>query len=83
MGRVDDWDEHEDDVRGSALRPAMEAAEVLAVAAAPPDGALERDLTWREMLRGTPIWVWLITCSSLGLIFAMCITILLLIVFWK
>ena len=55
------------------LAPADSAADSAADATAPPP------LTWRQMFRGTPIWVWGISCLTIGSICAMFFTIMLLI----
>ncbi len=86
--RVDDWDIL--DEAGAGAGPAAPGARPAdasppGVAGAAPAGLgaepVERALSWGEVFRGTPLWVWLIGGSALFLLCAMFAIVMLIIGF--
>ncbi len=73
-GRVDSWDEADADTPARVPAPSQPGA--------PPAAAEEAEpprLTWRQLLRASPPWIWLISCFSIGSICVMAMIILILI----
>ena len=86
---MDDWDLLDDEAGVGAAPtapgaiPAAAGAPGLAEAAPAEPGAepVERTLSWGEVFRGTPLWVWLIGGSAVFLLCAMFATVMLIIGF--
>src|SRR5690349_13154799 len=84
--RVDDWDEADDGAAKRATPPANEPVTASPAPAIDTETATldtPPDLPWREVLRNTPLWVWLISTSALFGICAMFVVVMLLIAIGK
>ena len=84
--RVDEWDEADDGAAERKTPPANEpvaASPPATVGTEPATRDTAPDLPWREVLRNTPLWVWLISTSALFGICAMFVVVMLLIAIGK
>jgi hypothetical protein len=87
---VDEWGAAEDGNAERGVRSAEDRSEALAAIESPgtddPDAAepaAQPELSWREMMRRTPLWVWLISTTALFGICAMFVTVMLVIALSK
>ncbi len=83
-GRVDNWDE--EDATPVQVAPVAHSrvAGSLAGGPAPPRSAApQAAISWCEMIRGTPLWIWLIGLVAAGGICMMFMTVMLIIGFGR
>jgi hypothetical protein len=85
--RVDSWDEDEQSAVGTRQSAADKTADTQHARRQTPDATTVTDPhsalpdpSWGQMIRGAPVWIWLITVLSLGSICIMFFTIMFLMV---